>query len=66
MTFELDGQAKSIVLGAQWYSAAELLAEINAKLSGMDVIARYVGPSSWQLVFEHEKKAAASQNFLIR
>ncbi|EHL04601.1 bacterial flagellin [Desulfitobacterium hafniense DP7] len=63
LTFELDGQAKSIVLGAQWYSAAELLAEINTKLSGMDVTARYVGPSSRQLVFEHKKEGGGIPEF---
>lgn len=53
LTFNLDGEAKTITLGAGWYNANALLSAINTGLTGMDVTAQYYGSN--QLEFEHKK-----------
>lgn len=50
--FRLDGEGKTITLGAGWYTSTNLLAAIRSGLSGMDVTARY--DSYDRLIFEHK------------
>lgn len=52
LMFELDGEQKSIVLSAGWYTPETLLSEVNMHLAGMDVTAGYNGSNA--LVFSHK------------